>query len=432
MSEDKRYKDEVTISIPSQNIVLKLPLINGSEGPDAIDIRELYSKAGIFTYDPGFMSTASCTSSITFIDGEKGILKHRGYAIEQLAEHKSFLEVAYLLYYGNLADEKEYVDFCAKIAEESIIKPQSYEVFKGFSLEAHPMSLISALLATLSAYYHKNLNVKDAKQRESHFIKLVAKIPTIAAMAYKHYTKGNFIVPDRNKGYADNFLHMLFSQSADNQYDANSVKIDALNKLLILHADHEQNASTSTVRLAGSSYANPYAVINAGVSSLWGSAHGGANEAVLNMLQNIGTTANIPSFIERAKDKSDPFRLMGFGHRVYKNYDPRAKVLKQACHDLLQTSTVNDDMLAIALKLEEIALHDEYFIERRLYPNVDFYSGLIYRMLGIPNEMFTVMFAVARTAGWVSQWNEMMSDPEQKIGRPRQIYIGYGDRQLIK
>lgn len=410
---------------------ISLPIIKGTLGPDVIDVKDLYANSGYFTYDPGFMSTASCDSSITYIDGDQGILLHRGYAIADLAEKCDYMEVCYLLLYGELPTQRQKHEFVEKVKKHTMIHEQLQFLYRGYPRYAHPMAVMVGAVGSLSAFYHDTLDIRDAAQRELAAIKLIAKVPTLAAMSYKYSIGQPFIYPDNGLEYAANFLRMMFAIPTES-YKVDPVFADAMNKLLILHADHEQNASTSTVRLAGSSGANPYAVIGSGIASLWGPAHGGANEAVLHMLHEIGTAERIPLYINKAKDKNDPFRLMGFGHRVYKNYDPRAAVLKKACHDVLKKLHVgNDPLLEIAMELESIALRDSYFVERKLYPNVDFYSGIIYRALGIPIQMFTVMFAIGRTAGWVAQWKEMIEDPKQKIGRPRQLYTGHTKRQFI-
>lgn len=411
---------------------IELPIINASEGPSVIDVTQLYSETGMFTYDPGFMSTASCHSSITYIDGEKGVLLYRGYPIAELAKNNNFMEVSHLLLYGELPNKQEYKEFVADVKQHTLIHEQLQFLFRGFPRNAHPMAAMVGAVGSLSAFYHDHLDIRDKVQRDAATIKLIAKVPTLAAMAHKYSIGHPFVYPDNKLDYGANLLHMMFSLPSE-EYIVNPVCANAIEKLLILHADHEQNASTSTVRLAGSSGANPFAVIAAGIASLWGPAHGGANEAVLKMLEEIGRPERIGMFIEKAKDKNDPFRLMGFGHRVYKNYDPRASVLKETCYEVLKELKIKDDtLLDIAMELEKIALQDEYFIERKLYPNVDFYSGIIYRALGIPVRMFTVMFAIARTVGWVAQWKEMIEDPQQKIGRPRQLYNGHPLRGVKK
>lgn len=410
---------------------IELPIIQGNVGPSVIDVTKLYDESGMFTYDPGFMSTASCNSAITYIDGEEGILMHRGYSIADLAQSSDFMEVCYLLLYGELPNKAEKAKFIAKIKKHTMIHEQLQFLFRGYPRSAHPMAVMVGTVSSLAAFYHDSLDIRDKAQREEAAIKLIAKIPTLAAMSYKYSIGQPMVYPDNSLDYSANFLKMMFGVPSE-QYKVDPILADAIDKLLILHADHEQNASTSTVRLAGSSGANPYAVIGAGISSLWGPAHGGANEAVLNMLAEIGTAERIPMFIAKAKDKNDPFRLMGFGHRVYKNYDPRAAVLKKSCQEVLKKMNIKDDpLLEIAQELEAIALRDPYFVERKLYPNVDFYSGIIYRALGIPTQMFTVMFAIGRTAGWVAQWKEMIEDPKQKIGRPRQLYVGEASRKFV-
>ena len=403
----------------------------GTMGPEVIDIGKLYTKTGYFTYDPGFMATASCKSKITYIDGNKGILLYRGYAIDELAAHSDFVEVCYLLLYGELPNRQQKKKFEYDVTMHTMVHEQLTFFFRGFRRDAHPMAIMVGVVGALSAFYHDALDVDDPHQRMIASFRLIAKVPTIAAMAYKFSIGQPFIYPRNDLTYAENFLHMMFAVPCED-YVVNPVLAKALDRILILHADHEQNASTSTVRLAGSSGANPYACIAAGIACLWGPAHGGANEAVLTMLSEIGTKDRIPEFIARAKDKEDPFRLMGFGHRVYKNFDPRAMVLRESCHEVLEDLGVRDEpMLEIALELEKIALEDPYFIKRKLYPNVDFYSGIILRAMGFPPDLFTVIFAVARTVGWVAQWAEMMDDPSQKIGRPRQLYTGYGPRKFI-
>ncbi|MBI3793646.1 MAG: citrate synthase [Nitrospinae bacterium] len=416
-------KDTVTIKNNATGQELEIPLMRGTHGPATIDIGNLYSKLGIFTFDNGFKSTASCRSKITFIDGEEGVLLYRGYPIEQLAEKSNFLEVCYLLYYGELPTQDEYENFSRLITRHSMINEGMRSFYDGFWHNAHPMAIMVGVVGALSAFYHDSLEINNPRHQEISAYRLIAKLPTIAAASYK-YSIGQPMVYPRNKmSYAENFLHMMFSVPAED-YVVNPLHAKALDLLFILHADHEQNASTSTVRLAGSSEANPFAAVSAGVGALWGPAHGGANEAVIKMLNEIGEVSAIPKFIERAKDKNDTFRLMGFGHRVYKSYDPRAKIIRKTAHDILATTSGNDKMLDIAMKLEEIALKDEYFIQRKLYPNVDFYSGIIYKAIKVPTNMYTVLFAIARTIGWITQWKEMISDPERVIGRPRQLYIG--------
>jgi citrate synthase len=407
-----------------------LPIMKANEGPEVIDVTKLYKETGTFTFDPGFMSTASCESKITFIDGDEGILRYRGYDIDVLAEKCDYLEVAHLLLYGELPNKQQKIDFDHDVTYHTLVHEQLQFLMRGFPRKAHPMAVLSGSFASLSAFYHDSLDIRDPHQRELAAIRMIAKIPTLSAWAYKYSIGQPFVYPKNKLSYSERFLDMMFSTPCE-AYTPNPVLAKAIDKLLILHADHEQNASTSTVRLAGSSGANPFACIGAGIASLWGPAHGGANEAVLHMLEEIGDVKNVPAFIDKVKNKVEGVRLMGFGHRVYKNYDPRAKVLKKACDDVLKELKItNEPLLAIAMELERIALSDEYFISKKLYPNVDFYSGIIYRALGIPTEMFTVMFALARTAGWISQWKEMIEDPMQKIGRPRQLYTGYKQREF--
>ena len=409
----------------------ELPVTHGSIGPSVIDVRRLYAETGHFTYDPGYTSTGSCESKITYIDGEEGILLYRGYPIEQLAEHSDFLETCYLILYGELPTAKEKEKFVHDVTYHTMVNEQINYFLRGFRRDAHPMAVMCGIVGALSAFYHEDINIEDPHHRMVASFRLVAKMPTIAAMAYKYSQGQPFTYPRNDLGYAENFIHMLFATPCE-PYVINPVVAKALDKILVLHADHEQNASTSTVRLAGSSGANPYACIAAGIASLWGPAHGGANEAVLNMLGEIESTDRIPEFIAKAKDKDDPFRLMGFGHRVYKNYDPRAKVLQQSCHEVLdELGITNEPLLDIAMELERIAVEDEYFVKRKLYPNVDFYSGIIFKAMGIPTSMFTALFALARTVGWVAQWNEMIEDPSQKIGRPRQLYTGNSERKYV-
>ena len=407
------------------------PILEGAMGPRVIDIRSLYGQMGYFTYDPGYTSTGSCESQITYIDGDEGILLYRGYRIEELTEKSDFTEVSYLLLFGELPSYEEKEDFRKRITNHTMLHEQIRRFYDGFRRDAHPMAIMCGVVGALSAFYHDSLDINDPYQRMVASIRLMAKIPTIAAWAYKYSLGQPFIYPRNDIKYSENFLHMLFANPCED-YPINPVLARAMSRILILHADHEQNASTSTVRLAGSSGANPFACIAAGIASLWGPAHGGANEAVLNMLTEVGHKRRIPEYLEKAKDKNDPFRLMGFGHRVYKNYDPRASVLRGTCHEVLDDLGVEDEpLLELAMELERIALEDEYFVERRLFPNVDFYSGIILRAMGIPTSMFTVLFAVARTVGWVAQWNEMMKDPSQKIGRPRQIYTGPAQRPYL-
>ncbi|MEL6435827.1 MAG: citrate synthase [Pseudomonadota bacterium] len=403
----------------------------GSVGPDVIDISKLYATTGMFTYDPGFTSTASCESKITFIDGDKGVLLHRGYPIDQLAENGDFLETCYLLLYGELPTAAQKQDFDYRITRHTMVHEQMHRFFAGFRRDAHPMAIMCGVAGALSAFYHDSTDISDEHQRMVASMRMIAKMPTIAAMAYKYSIGQPFVYPRNDHDYAANFLHMCFSVPCED-YKVNPVLARAMDRIFILHADHEQNASTSTVRLAGSSGANPFACIAAGIACLWGPAHGGANEAALNMLQEIGSVDRIPEFVERAKDKNDPFRLMGFGHRVYKNYDPRAKIMQKTCHEVLKELGITDDpMLDVAMELEQIALTDEYFIEKKLYPNIDFYSGITLKALGFPTNMFTVLFALARTVGWIAQWKEMIEDPSQRIGRPRQLYTGDPSRDYV-
>ena len=409
----------------------ELPILHGTMGPNVVDVTKLYRDTGMFTYDPGFMSTASCQSKITYIDGEKGILMHRGYLIQDLAAKSDYLEVAYLLLNGELPNQNQKKNFIYNIKHHTLVHEQLQFLYRGFPRKAHPMAILVGAFSSLSSVYHDNLDINNPEQRDAAAIQMIAKMPTLAAMAYKYSIGQPFMYPRNDLGYAENFLYMMFGVPSE-QYQANQILAKAIDKIFILHADHEQNASTSTVRLAGSSGANPFACIGAGIASLWGPAHGGANEAVINMLQEIKDPANIPAFIAKVKDKNSQIKLMGFGHRVYKNYDPRAAVLREACYEVFKELKVIDDpLLNIALELEKIALKDEYFIERKLYPNVDFYSGIIYRAMNIPSQMFTVLFATARVAGWIAQWKEMMEDPTNKIGRPRQLYTGYTQRNFV-
>ncbi|PBN45436.1 citrate synthase [Sphingobium sp. D43FB] len=405
-------------------------VMDGSVGPQVIDVRKLYANTGMFTYDPGFTSTASCESGLTYIDGDEGVLLHRGYPIGQLAEESSFMEVCYLLLNGELPSKTELDDFITTITRHTMVHEQLTTFYRGFRRDAHPMAIMCGVVGALSAFYHDSTDINDPLQRKIASHRLIAKMPTIAAMAYKYSVGQPFVYPRNDLSYTANFLRMTFSVPAE-EYIPDPVIVDAMDKIFILHADHEQNASTSTVRLAGSSGANPFACIAAGIACLWGPAHGGANEAALNMLREIGTVDKIPEYIARAKNKDDPFRLMGFGHRVYKNYDPRATVMQKTAKDVLEKLGVNDPVFDVAKELEQIALNDPYFIEKKLYPNVDFYSGVILSAIGFPTEMFTVLFALARTVGWVAQWNEMISDPAQKIGRPRQLYTGPTQRDYV-
>ena len=407
------------------------PILSGTLGNDVIDIRKLGAETGHFTYDPGFLSTASCRSSITYIDGDKGELLYRGYPIEQLAEQCSFIEVAYLLRNGELPSKAELEDFDGRVRRHNMLHDQMNRFFTGFRRDAHPMAVMVGVVGALSAFYHDVLDFGDAEHRTVSFIRLVAKMPTIVAMAYKYNVGQPFMYPRNDLSYAANFLHMMFGTPCE-KYEPNPVLVRAMDVIFTLHADHEQNASTSTVRLAGSSGANPFACISAGIACLWGPAHGGANEACLRMLEEIGDVSRVGEYIERAKDKNDPFKLMGFGHRVYKNYDPRAKLMRKICYEVLQELGLeNDRLFKLAMALEKIALEDEYFVEKKLYPNVDFYSGIVQRAIGIPTSMFTCIFALARTVGWFSQWEEMITDPEYKIGRPRQLYVGAPRRDVV-
>lgn len=425
--EDKRT---ATLDLRDGREPFEFPLLSGTMGPDVVDIRTLYSTAGVFTYDPGFLSTGSNSSAITFIDGDKGILLYRGYPIEQLAVQCDFLEVCYLLLNGELPTSEQKTSFDNTIKEHTMVHEQLARFYTGFRRDAHPMAVMVGVVGALSAFYHDAMDISDASHRELSAFRLIAKLPTITAMAYKYNIGHPFIYPRNGLSYAENFMHMMFATPAE-EYKSNPILARALDRILILHADHEQNASTATVRLAGSSGANPFACISAGIACLWGPAHGGANEACLNMLEQIGNESRIGEYIARAKDKNDPFRLVGFGHRVYKNFDPRAKLMRETCYEVLDELGLHDDPLfKLALKLEKIALEDEYFISRKLYPNVDFYSGIVQRALGIPPSMFTAIFAMARTAGWVAQWNEMISD-QYKIARPRQLYIGAPNRDVV-
>ena len=409
----------------------KFPVLSGSTGPDVVDIRKFYTETDMFTYDPGYTSTGSCESKITYIDGDKGVLLHRGYPIEDLAENCNFAEVQYLLLNGELPNAKEKTKFERDITYHTMLHEQFHNFYSGFRRDAHPMAVMCGVVGALSAFYHDSLDITNPAHRTISSYRLIAKMPTIAAWAYKYSLGQPFIYPRNDLGYAENFLYMMFATPCED-YEVNPVLAKAMDRILILHADHEQNASTSTVRLAGSSGANPFACIAAGIASLWGPAHGGANEAVLNMLREIGDKKRIPEFVKRAKDKNDTFRLMGFGHRVYKNYDPRARIMARTCSEVLKEMKIkNSPLLDIAMELERIALEDEYFIEKKLYPNVDFYSGIIFEAMGIPVSMFTALFALARTTGWIAQWREMIEDPQQKIGRPRQLYTGPTKRKFV-
>ena len=401
---------------------IELPVLSGTAGQDVIDIRAL-GKHGYFTFDPGFLSTASCKSSITYIDGAKGVLLHRGYPIDQLANESSYLEVCYLLLYGEKPSDIQLEEFVAMVTKHTMLNDQLVSFFSGFRRDAHPMAIMCGVVGGLSSFFHDSLDVDNPRHREIAAFRLISKMPTIAAMCYKYNVGQPFMYPRNDLSYSENFLHMMFGTPCED-YKPDPVIAKAMDKIFILHADHEQNASTSTVRLAGSSGANPFACIAAGIASLWGPAHGGANEACLNMLEEIGSVEHIDKYIAKAKDKDDPFRLMGFGHRVYKNHDPRATVMRETCHEVLDLLNIQDPLLDVAMRLEQIALEDQYFVEKKLYPNVDFYSGIILKAIGIPTNMFTVIFALARTSGWISHWGEMHNDPDNKIGRPRQLYTG--------
>jgi citrate synthase len=423
MGKDEK-KQGFTLTNNATGKSVDLPILEGTIGPAVIDVRSLYADTQHFTFDPGYGMTGACESALTYIDGEKGQLMHGGYSIDELAEKSDFLEVAYLLLHGELPTAKEKADFDHAITHHTMVHEQIMTFYRGFRRDAHPMAILCGVTGALSAFYHDSTDINDPVQRMVASRRMIAKMPTLAAMAYKYSLGQPFNFPRNDLNYAENFLHMCFSVPTD-EYKVDPVLADAMDKILILHADHEQNASTSTVRLAGSSGANPFACIAAGIAALWGPAHGGANEAVLTMLDEIGHRDRIPEFIKKARDKNDPFRLFGFGHRVYKNFDPRAKVMRQSCHDVLDKLGIkNEPLLDLAMELESIALKDEYFIEKKLYPNVDFYSGIILKAMGFPTSMFTVLFAVARTVGWISQWKEMIEDPLQRIGRPRQLYVG--------
>ena len=426
MSENSKT---ATLTVDGKTV--ELPIISGSIGPSVIDIRSLYKETGMFTFDPGFTSTGACSSGITFIDGDKGELLYRGYPIDQLAEQSNYLEVCYALLYGRLPSKDQMERFEDRVTCHTMLHEQMVNFFRGFRRDAHPMAIVTGAVGALSAFYHDSLDINNPNHRKIASIRLIAKMPTIAAWAYKYSIGQPFIYPRNDLDYAANFMHMCFATPCEN-YEVNPILSRAMDRIMTLHADHEQNASTSTVRLAGSSDANPYACIAAGVASLWGPAHGGANEACLDMLREIGTVENIPEYIARAKDKNDSFRLMGFGHRVYKNYDPRAKVMQQTAKEVLELLGVeNNPTLQVAQELERIALEDPYFVDRKLYPNVDFYSGIILDAMGFPTSMFTAIFAMSRTVGWISQWKEMIGDPEQKIGRPRQLYTGAEHRDYV-
>ncbi len=410
----------------------ELPVLEGTVGPRVIDARRIYADTGHFTYDPGFTSTGSCQSDITYIDGDKGELQYRGYPIEQLAVHSDYVETCYLLIYGELPTKEEKAKFVNRLTYHTMLHEQIHSFYDGFRRDSHPMAVMVGVVGALAAFYHDSTDINDPKHRFVASTRLIAKMPTIAANAYRYSQGMPFVYPRNDLNYSENFLYMMFSNPCE-EYKVNKVLARAMDRILILHADHEQNASTSTVRLAGSSGANPFACISAGISCLWGPAHGGANEAVLNMLEEIGSVDRVDEYIAKAKDKEDPFRLMGFGHRVYKNFDPRATIMRETAHEVLKELGLEDDpLLKLAMQLEKIALEDEYFVEKKLYPNVDFYSGIIYRAMGIPTDMFTVLFAVARTVGWVAQWNEMIEDPSQKIGRPRQLFKGATARDYVQ
>jgi citrate synthase len=421
----------VTFTLDGSNRSTQLPVLRGSIGPDVVDIRKLYADLGVFTFDPGYGETAACESAITYIDGDEGVLLYRGYPIDQLAEHSDFIEVCYLLMNGDLPSADELAAFRKGVTYHTMVHEQLRRFFDGFRRDAHPMAVMCGVVGALAAFYHDNLDINDAEQRRIAAFRLIAKVPTIAAMAYKYALGQPFVYPRNDLDYAANFLYMLNAVPAE-PYVVSPTLAKAMDRILVLHADHEQNASTSTVRLAGSTGANPFACIAAGIAALWGPAHGGANEAVLKMLGEIGHVKNIPSFIEKVKDKNSNVKLMGFGHRVYKNFDPRAKIMQQSCHEVLGELGIKDEpLLDLAVELERIALSDDYFVSRKLYPNVDFYSGIILKAMGIPTSMFTVIFAVARTVGWVSQWKEMVEDPSQRIGRPRQVYTGPALRDYV-
>ncbi|CUI04599.1 citrate synthase [Massilia sp. P8910] len=421
---------KATLSFSDGSTPIDMPIYKGTVGPDVIDIRKLYAQTGKFTYDPGFMSTAACNSSITYIDGDKGELLYRGYPIEQLAVNCDFLETCFLLLNGELPNKEENLKFSDTVTKHTMVHEQMQFFFRGFRRDAHPMSVLVGTVGALASFYHDSLDINDPHHREVSAIRLIAKMPTLVAMSYKYSIGQPFVYPRNDLSYSANFMRMMFGNPCE-EYVVNEVLVRALDRILILHADHEQNASTSTVRLAGSSGANPFACIAAGIACLWGPAHGGANEAALNMLKEIGTVENIPAFIEKVKDKNSGVKLMGFGHRVYKNFDPRAKLMRETCYEVLEELGLQDDPLfKLAMALEKIALEDDYFVSRKLYPNVDFYSGIVQSALGIPVSLFTGIFAMARTIGWIAQWNEMISDPEQKIGRPRQLFVGSPTRDV--
>jgi citrate synthase len=428
---ESKIRPAGSASLNYQGKNFELPVFSGTQGPNVVDIRKLYDQADIFTYDPGFTSTASTESNITFIDGDKGVLQYRGYMIADLAEHSNFLESCYLLLYGELPTKTQMESFTYSITHHTMVHEQMVSFFRGFRRDAHPMAIMCGVVGAMAAFYHDSTDINDPKQREIASHRLIAKMPTIAAMAFKYHVGQPFVYPKNNLGYTENFMRMCFSVPAED-YKPNPVLTKALDTIFILHADHEQNASTSTVRLAGSSGANPFACIAAGIACLWGPAHGGANEAALKMLEEIGTVDKVADYVKKVKDKTQGIRLMGFGHRVYKNYDPRAKAMQIQAHAVLDELGLHDDpLLKVAIELEKIALSDSYFIEKKLYPNIDFYSGITLKALGFPTSMFTVLFAVARTVGWIAQWKEMLEDPHQKIGRPRQIYTGATERSYM-
>ncbi len=433
LSDSKPSKNAHTVTLTDNftGKTCELPVLKGSEGPMVIDVRRLYAETGHFTYDPGFTSTGSCESAITYIDGDEGILMHRGYSIEDLAAKSSFMEVCYLLLQGELPTKKQRSAFESTITYHTMLHEQMLNLYRGFRRDSHPMAIMVGVVGALSAFYHDSTDISDPRQRMIASHRLIAKMPTIAAMAYKYSIGQPFVYPRNDLNYAENFLYMIFAVPCE-EFIVRPAVARAMDRIFILHADHEQNASTSTVRIAGSSGANPFACIAAGIASLWGPAHGGANEAVLQMLHEIGSKDKIPEFLKRAKDRNDPFRLMGFGHRVYKNYDPRAAVLRESCHEVLEDLGVRDDpLLDLAMELERIALEDPYFVEKKLFPNVDFYSGIILKAMGFPTSMFTVLFALARTVGWVAQWQEMIEDPNHRISRPRQLYTGPSKRPFV-
>ena len=430
-ADTSNAQTKLSAALTVDNKRFELPVYGGSIGPDVVDIKKLYGDSGMFTYDPGFTSTASCRSDITYIDGEQGVLLYRGYPIDAIAEQGTFLETCFLLLYGHLPSPSEMAEFNDRVTYHTMLHEQMNRFFAGFRRDAHPMAIMVGVVGALSAFYHDSTDITDPWQRDVASLRMIAKMPTIAAMAYKYSSGQPFVYPRNDLDYSANFLHMCFAVPCE-EYKVDPVLARAMDRIFILHADHEQNASTSTVRLAGSSGANPFACIAAGIACLWGPAHGGANEAALRMLEEIGTADHIPEYVQKAKDKDDPFRLMGFGHRVYKNYDPRAKVMQKTAHEVLDALGMKEDpLLEVALELERLALEDSYFIEKKLYPNIDFYSGITLRALGFPPDMFTVLFSLARTVGWIAQWREMIEDPEQRIGRPRQLYTGPSERDYV-